>query len=55
LHGLASSIGGGADLDLNARLALRAAQLDYDILRINRRTWRGFRWSFGVVFKFDAQ
>jgi opacity protein-like surface antigen len=58
---LAFAIGGGLDLNVSKRLAVRAVQLDYlpSRRRLSSNTdkeWlQNFRVQFGVVFKFGGQ
>jgi hypothetical protein len=49
-HGFGLATGGGFDLRISNRLALRVAQADYTLWRRNSN---GVRFSSGTVFRFD--
>ncbi|MEK6279556.1 MAG: outer membrane beta-barrel protein [Acidobacteriota bacterium] len=48
--GLAGVIGGGIDIRLNNRVAIRAVQLDYNPTRVFDATQHNFRIGAGIVF-----
>jgi hypothetical protein len=48
--GLAGVIGGGIDIRLNDKIAIRAAQLDYNPTRLFDSTQHNFRIGAGIVF-----
>ena len=50
--GFASSIGGGLDVTVNKRVAIRAFQIDYFRPQFFDETHDRFRFAFGVVFRF---
>ena len=54
-NGFTWAIGGGYDVGLTRRLALRVAQLDYEQVKVPNfggPSAKGFRYSGGVVFRF---
>lgn len=53
LNGFATAAGTGLDLNLSDHVALRVAQGEYRLLRINSGNSYGIRLSFGIVFKFE--
>jgi hypothetical protein len=52
-YALASAIGGGVDLKINKRFAIRAAQADYLMTRFNDERQNNFRFSAGIVIRLD--
>ncbi len=48
----AMAFGGGLDLNVNHRIAIRVAQADYFYAHLFSTTENNFRYSAGVVFKF---
>lgn len=53
-------LGGGVDYNVNDKLAVRAAQLDYFLVNMDdailgNRNAHNFRLSFGVVYKWGAK
>ncbi len=51
-NGFAMAFGGGVDVSVNKRVAIRPAQFDYVLFRMWGRDLNGIRYSGGVVFKF---
>jgi hypothetical protein len=51
-NGFAMAAGGGFDLRMSDRLALRVAQADYSLWRLRQRNSNGIRFSAGPVFGF---
>lgn len=49
-NGFAAAIGGGLDVQVNQRIGLRLAQLDFVPVRVNGHTRNGFRISSGIIF-----
>jgi opacity protein-like surface antigen len=47
---LSFAFGGGLDIKLNRRVALRLIQADYNPIKFNTRTDHNFRFSTGLVF-----
>jgi len=45
-------LGGGADYELDPRLAIRVGQFDYHGAKIFSATQKDFRYSAGLVFRF---
>jgi hypothetical protein len=52
-YALATIIGGGIDIKLDKRFAIRAAQADYLMTRFNDERQNNFRFSVGLVLRFD--
>lgn len=50
--GLGVSLGGGIDVNVNNRLAVRVIQADLQILRTDIISPHNFRYSAGLVFRF---
>ena len=48
-------LGGGADISVGHRVAIRPAQLEYLLLRSNGNSVNQFRYSGGVVFRFGKK
>ena len=53
--GLGVSLGGGVDVNVNSRLAVRVVQADLQILRTDIISPHNFRYSAGLVFRFGRQ
>lgn len=53
--GFAGIGGGGLDVSISERVAVRVAQLDYVVTRFSGRYQHNFRYSAGVVFRFGAK
>ncbi len=51
----AMAIGGGLDINVGARIAIRAVQADYILTRFANSTQNSFRASTGVVVKLGEQ
>ena len=54
-HGFAMVLGGGLDVQVSPRLAIRAGQTDYLFTRISGFNSNNFRYSGGVVFRFGKR
>lgn len=55
-NNFAMAFGGGVDVNINDRISLRPAQLDYMTTRVVGADWsNNFRFSAGVVFKFGKR
>jgi hypothetical protein len=54
-YGFGLGLGGGLDYDINRRLSIRLAQLDYEYGRINGLNHHNFRFATGVVIKFGQK
>ena len=54
-HGFAMVLGGGLDVQVSPRLAIRAGQTDYLLVRISGFNSHNFRYSGGVVFRFGKR
>ena len=52
--GFAMALGGGVDVKLNDRFAIRAIQADYLRSDVFGGTTNGMRLSFGLVFRFGG-
>jgi len=51
-NGFAMAAGGGMDVSVNKRVAIRPVQFDYLLYRLWGRNLHNIRYSAGVVFKF---
>jgi len=51
-NGFAWAAGGGVDVNVNHRFAVRLAQADYLMTTFSNTNQNNFRYSAGVVFKF---
>jgi len=51
-NGFAMAFGGGVDVSVNKRVAIRPVQFDYVLFRMWGRDLNSIRYSAGVVFKF---
>ena len=54
-YGFGLGLGGGLDYDLNSRLSLRFAQLDYEYSRVDDLNHNNFRFATGVVIKLGRK
>jgi hypothetical protein len=54
-YGFGLSLGGGLDYDVNRRISLRLAQLDYEYSRVDELNHNNFRFAAGVVIKFGEK
>jgi opacity protein-like surface antigen len=50
--GFAMALGGGVDVKVNDKVAIRIAQADYVLTRLGNDNQHHFRYSAGVVFRF---
>jgi opacity protein-like surface antigen len=54
-YGFGMSLGGGLDYDVNRRISIRIAQLDYEYSRVENANHNNFRFATGLVIKFGSK
>jgi hypothetical protein len=54
-YGFGMALGGGVDYDVNRRISIRLAQLDYEYSRVEELNHHNFRFAAGVVLKFGKR